>query len=393
MASSEEPGSKRVYSDSYAFSNVIGYDSAVYGTYGLENTLDTMLTHSDSKGSEKRGADVTLTLNGSLQKTAYRLLGNTTGSVVVLDAKTGEILTLTSTPSFNANTIDEDWDTILGQDGVFYSNAYQNAVTPGSVFKLVTSKAILEQELDEEIVEDEGSLVVDGRTIRNFNGAAYGPLTYEQAFVDSSNVYFMDRALKMGGQVLKDAADSFLLGQDIKLDFTTLSSTFNLGDYEDSVLAVTAFGQGETLVTPLQMAMITQSIANNGKMLKPYLIESVVNGKGKTLLSGEKELLTETMEKSTAKKIRNAMKLAGESYDLETVGGKYAIAAKTGTAERGDGTNNAWLVTFAPADSPRYVVVVNRLKTTEIGKSLAPVAEAIYEELFAAVLNLAAQTL
>ncbi len=382
LASSEEPGSKRVYSDSYAFSNVIGYSSSVYDTYGIEKTLDNVLTHSDCKGGEKRGADVTLTLDGSLQKTAYHLLGDTTGSVVVLDVKTGEILALASTPSFNANTIDEDWDTILEQDGVFYSNAYQNAVTPGSVFKLVTSKAIVEQGLEEEVVEDEGSLVVNGRTIRNFNGAAYGSLTFEQAFVDSSNVYFMDRALKMGGQVLKDAADSFLLGEDIKLDFTTLSSTFDLGDYDDDVLAVTAFGQGETLVTPLQMAMITQSIADNGTMLKPWLITSVVNGKGKTLQAGETQILTQTMEKSTAKKIRNAMKLAGESYGLEPVKGKYAIAAKTGTAERGDGTNNAWLVTCAPADNPRYVVVVNRLKTTEIGKSLAPVAEAIYEELF-----------
>ena len=76
------------------------------------------------------------------------------------------------------------------------------------------------------------------------------------------------------------------------------------------------------------------------------------------------------------------MTLAGESYGLKTIGEKnWKIAAKTGTAERGDGTNNAWLVTFAPADAPQYVIVVNRLKTENIGKTLAPIAEELYETL------------
>ena len=181
---------------------------------------------------------------------------------------------------------------------------------------------------------------------------------------------------------LKEAADSFLIGQDIKLDFTTLSSTFNLDDYEENVIAATAFGQGETLITPLHMAMITQSITADGQMAKPYLIKSVVNGKGKTTQEGKVEVLTRTMEKKIAGKIRNVMEEAGESYGLETVGDGYSIAAKTGTAERGDGYNNAWLVTYAPADDPQYVIVLNRLKTKEIGKSLAPVAESLYEILF-----------
>ena len=198
----------------------------------------------------------------------------------------------------------------------------------------------------------------------------------------SSNVYFMDRALKLGGKSLEDTAESFLLGQDIKLDFITLKSTFDLGNYEENVVAATAFGQGETLVTPLQMAMIAQSIANDGKMQKPYLIQSVVNGKGKVIQEGKAELLTKTMEKSTAKKLRQVMTKAGESYGLSTIGEEeWQIAAKTGTAERGDGTNNAWLVTFAPANDPQYVIVVNRLKTKQIGKTLAPIVESLYETL------------
>lgn len=84
----------------------------------------------------------------------------------------------------------------------------------------------------------------------------------------------------MGGLRLYKTGKSFLLGEDISLDFATIHSNFDLKGYEDNVVATTAFGQGETLVTPLQMAMVTQSIANDGVMLKPYLFKSVVNGKG-----------------------------------------------------------------------------------------------------------------
>ena len=119
------------------------------------------------------------------------------------------------------------------------------------------------------------------------------------------------------------------------------------------------------------------------EMLKPYLFKSVVNGKGQTTAEGKSEKLVETMDTDTAQEIKEAMKAAAQSYGMSTVGEKeYSIAAKTGTAERGDGTNNAWLVTFAPADNPQYVIVANRLKTTEIGKTLAPVVEDLYNTLF-----------
>jgi peptidoglycan glycosyltransferase len=382
LAYSEEAGGDRIYPSAKAFSNVIGYWSKTYGTYGVEKTLNTQLVHSASGKGDKRGADVTLTLDKKLQEKAYDAIKDFTGSAVVMNAKTGELLCLASTPSFSLQNLEEDWEEINSQDGVLLSNAFQNPVVPGSVFKLITSKGILENHLEEEKVDDQGSLKVNGQTIKNYNGTAHGTLSFTDGFVKSSNVYFMTMALEMGGQTLKECADSFLLGQDIPLDFTTLHSTFDLGDYEDNQVASTAFGQGSTLVTPLQMAMVTQSVANDGKMVKPYLFQSVVNGKGKVLLEGETEELTETMSAQVAKKIRKVMREAGESYGLSTVGEEdWQISAKTGTAERGDGTNNAWMVTFAPADDPQYVIVVNRLKTKEIGKSLAPVVEELYEYL------------
>ena len=367
IAFSQKPGGARTYSHPYAFSNLVGYWSKIYGTYGVEKTMNEELVHSNcgANPKQKKGADVSLTIDAALQERAYKDIEKYKGSVAVLDAKTGEILALASSPSFNVSEIEDKWKKINEKEGVFLSNAYQNPVAPGSVFKLITSKEIVEAGIEREEVE------------------AYGSISFREGFVKSSNVYFMNRALKLGGLRLYKTGKSFLLGEDISLDFATIHSNFDLKGYEDNVVATTAFGQGETLVTPLQMAMVTQSIANDGVMLKPYLFKSVVNGKGQTTAEGKSEKLVETMDTDTAQEIKEAMKAAAQSYGMSTVGEKeYSIAAKTGTAERGDGTNNAWLVTFAPADNPQYVIVANRLKTTEIGKTLAPVVEDLYNTLF-----------
>jgi len=131
--------------------------------------------------------------------------------------------------------------------------------------------------------------------------------------------------------------------------------------------------------------MVVQSVANHGKMMKPWLIQSIEDARGRITYRGKKEILKKTMDPELADRILAVMKEAGDQYGLHLVtedGRSCKIAAKTGTAQRGDGTNNAWLVTCAPAEDPRYVVVVSRLKTKKIGLSLGPLAEEMYEELF-----------
>lgn len=380
LVSSAAPLSKRISVYPNAFSNLIGYWSQTYGTFGVEDTLNEELTWSKSDHDKKRGADVTLTVDAELQRAAYRAIKGFTGSVTVLDAKTGEIMALASSPSFDVNQIEEDWDKIADAEGVFYNNAFNHAVAPGSVFKLVSSKAILEAGIQDEKVDDQGSLRINGQTIHNYDGEVNGKINYKEAFVRSSNVYFMDRILTLGPAAFSKAASDCLLGKEIKLDFTTLKSNFDLGNYEDNLVASTAFGQGETLVTPLHMAMITQSIAGDGTMLKPYLFKSIVNGKGNVESEGQTDILTTTMKAEIANQITDAMIAAGEKYGLRSFnGGK--IAAKTGTAQRGNGKNNAWMVSFAPAEDPQYVVVVNKINTKDIGKAVLPIVESMYEHL------------
>ena len=380
---SEKPMGDRRVIHPYAYSGLTGYWSVRYGTAGLEKTYDAYLTRSRSPKGKKTGASLTLTLDMNLQEEAWRQIKDFEGSVVVLKVETGEILAIASSPSFNLEELDDKWEEICEEPGMLLPNAYRNPAAPGSVFKLVTSREILEEGIDKEIVEDKGYLVVNGQKIHNYNGTAHGSLSFSQAFVLSSNVYFMDRALKMGPARLEESAAAFLIGREIPLDFTTLTSSFDMEDGSDNLLAVTAFGQGNTLVTPLQMAMIGQSIAADGIMMKPWLVQSVKDGTGSDILKGEAKVLTETMRPETARKLRKAMKKAARHYGMRKVGSKgYDMGAKTGTAQRGDDTNNAWLVTMAPADKPEYVIVINRLHTSKIGKDLAPVAEDLYDLIF-----------
>lgn len=382
LASSEEPLGKRTYTQPKAFGSLLGYWSNIYSSSGLEKTLNEQLEMSEcEKKGNKTGSTVNLTVDSGLQTKAYNLISDTTGSVVVLDAKTGEILTLTSSPSFNGNKIEENWEELNSKEGIFTSNAFQNGAIPGSVFKLVTSAAILEGKLEDDVVDDNGSLWVDGRQISNAKGVAYGKLTFESGFVNSSNVYFMTQALKLGADTLEQKMKSFLIGEDIALDFTTLKSNRDFGDYSDNMIATTAFGQGNTLITPLHMAMIAQSIANGGEMLKPYLISSIVNGKGEITQEGETSVLTNPITKEVADSIKDVMVQAGEKYDMMTLSDGGQIAAKTGTAQRGDGTNNAWMVSFAPANDPKYVICINELGTTEYGVSLKDETEELYKYL------------
>lgn len=383
IAYSEKAGGKRTYVHPKAFATLIGYDSKKYATAGLEKTFDKELTYSESsRGENKTGCSVQITIDSELQTRAYELLEGYTGSCVVLDAKTGEILALASTPSYNNNNLEENWDEIANSDGMLLSNAFQNPSIPGSVFKIISAATVLDAGFEDDIVEDEGFLKVEGRKVHNANKNAYGTLTLREGFMNSSNVYFMTEILKAGPQMLEKNAKQFLLGENIELDFCTLRSNFDLGDYSDLTLAMTSFGQGETLITPLHMAMIAQAIANDGKMLKPYLVGEINDGK-KVKEAGKKEVLTEVTTKETANKIADIMKDTGRKYGIYVDGyEKLEVAAKTGTAQRGNGTNNAWMVSYAPADNPEYIVCMNHLKTDEAGIALKEAVASIYQKLY-----------
>ncbi|WP_165761053.1 peptidoglycan D,D-transpeptidase FtsI family protein [Butyricicoccus porcorum] len=357
---SEEVNGTRKYTGGRAFSTVTGYFSRIYGTTGIEKTFNTELVSSKCKGDTKKGHDITLTLDRDLQNAAYDSISNIAeGAAVVLDAQTGEILALASTPTYEPETLEDNWSELCSVDGLFLPNAYKSTFAPGSDFKIITACAVIDNGVADTTVNDQGSYTFkNGQTITNYDSRAFGEIDLDGAIKNSSNVYFITKALEMGSDKLEASLRKFLLGEDIQLDFTTLSSNLDFEDYRDEVVGSIAFGQGKTEVTPLYMAMAAQAIGNDGVMLKPYMIQSIDTGDGKNVTTGQTTELTTVTSKETADQVTSAMTLAAEHYGFDYVGPEgWDIAAKTGTAQTGTNTN-AWIVTFAPSENPKYVVVV-----------------------------------
>ena len=382
---SKKVGGKRHYTGGRAYSTITGYFSKIYGASGIEKTFNTDLVSSrtDSDGT-KKGCDIVLTTDSDLQNAAYSAISNIAqGAAVVLDARSGEILAMASTPTFKPTSLEDDWSDLTQIDGLFLPNAYKKTFAPGSDFKIISACAVIDNGVDGTTVEDNGYMTFkNGQTITNYKGNAYGTLDLDGAIVNSSNVYFMQKALDMGGKKLEASIRKFLVGDSVELDFTTLKSTLDFENYEDQVVASVAFGQGRTEVTPLHMAMAAQAIANDGVMLKPYLIKSMKEANGNPKITGRKEKLTTVTSKSTANLVTNAMTLAGQHYGFDYIGSEgWDVAAKTGTAETGKGNYNGWIVTFAPSENPKYVVVVMAASQDHDGIYYKDAVDQIYNAL------------
>lgn len=224
---------------------------------------------------------------------------------------------------------------------------------------------------DEFVYDDTGVKEIDGYVFRNAGGEHYGNITLKGALVNSVNTYYVHMAEKLGAYELQKAFENFCIGETIELDFTTVKSAHNLTSSSRAEVAAAAFGQGKLDITPLNIAMVAQAIANDGKMLKPYLVESVKNGR-KTVLKGKREELRQSTSAETARKIKGYMSIAAQKYGFEK-----GIYAKTGTAEIPGGLNRAVLMTF----NSKYTVVVVSDNTSKAGKSLVPAVELIYNVL------------
>ena len=154
----------------------------------------------------------------------------------------------------------EEWNKI---DGFFLPNVYKDKEEPGSVFKIITASSIVENNMENNIIRDSGTLDIQGHTVRNSGESAFGSISLQDALGYSSNVYFAQEALLLGESELNEKGKDFLIGKDIELDFTTLKSNWNLENASSALLADTAYGQGQTLITPLQIAMIGQAVSND----------------------------------------------------------------------------------------------------------------------------------
>ncbi len=374
--------SKRVYSQGRLYSHVIGYCSQVYGKSLLEREYDSQLLGKGDidifQGDKKKGFDLNLTINNSLQRYAYEQMRGKKGALVAVDPMTGAVLAMISLPDFepSADKLESRWNTIVeDENSPLLARTTQGLYPPGSTYKIVTAALAHENRMEGKVFQDTGSFVVDDLEVENYNNKAYGEISLERGFAVSSNQVFCSIGYELGSEKMLEISERFGINSGLDFDMPTMSSRIEYKKMTNSDSALVGIGQGQLLATPLQMAMICSSVANGGKLLKPYVVNSVT--KGDIIISSAKtKVLRQAISEATAGYIGNLMIDA-----VENGTGKRAkiygttVAGKTGTAENENEKDHAWFVGYAPAESPRIAVaVILENDGRSGGDSAAPIA-------------------
>ncbi len=358
------------------FGCLVGFNDPECGSFGLRGKFSDYLYTPDNSG---HGAKIVLTVDSALQNYIGDQMAGINGSVIAMERDSGRILALVSSNDDfpDVNRIPEMTKEIFDSAVLpITAYGYADSETPGSVFKIITACAIIENNMENQKYTDMGIAEIGAFSIRNAHHKVYGDVSLRDAFAHSVNTYFAAMSAELGCDVIERKSRAFLLGEDIELDFTTLTSVVDMKADIPEMAAITGYGQGYTQVTPLHMAIIASAVANGGEMIEPYLVDSIVRGE-KTIYTGRSEVLARPISAETAEMVKDIMHYtAVESYGIDSE--KYGmICAKTGTAELTNGLNHAYLVTF----NDEYIVVASRNDTMEYGISLKDIVLSVYDRL------------
>ena len=390
-------GARRVYPYP-PLAHVTGFWSLRYGTAGIEAAFNDDLrglTGQDAKTvlvdrllhRPQVGHDVVLTLDLDLQRVADEALGDRRGAVVLLDPRDGAILALVSHPTFDPNTLDQDWERLKADpSSPLLNRATQGRYPPGSTWKTVTLAAALQEGLvfPGDVFDDgDAELIVEGFPIHcDNNPRGVNSFDLAHAYGYSCNLTFARLGLELGTKRYKEYALRFGLGQSLPLEIPTAVSQLANDPFMDRVLlASTAFGQGELAVTPLQMALVAAAMANDGAIPKPHLLVRVQDREGNVLREAETGIWQIAVIPRVARHVREMMVVSVEEGWAR--GAKIPgvqVAGKTGTAEVGGETEpHAWFIGFAPADEPRYAIAVLVENGGEGSRVAVPIARRVLE--------------
>jgi penicillin-binding protein A len=413
LAQNEEDANGELYRvyRGRSISQVVGYASPRYGRAGIELAYDAELSGlaGDPVGDvfRKFGADpydpkdLTLSISLELQRAAIERLGDHRGAVVMLDPTTGEVLVLASSPTYDASAItdpataDEAFAALSADESnPLLPRATLGRYVPGSVFKVVTAIAGLgsgaispSTTYEEQPASEDDGLLVEGFRVQDGHHPETGDTALDLigATEVSCNIWYALTGLETGGAELVDFAGRLGFGAPLPFDLPTAVSqvTNGSGDdpggfVDDVELANAAYGQAETFVTPLQMALVASTVANDGELMRPRLV-TAITGKGGTRQVGP-DSISRVLGVDDAHAIRDAMVEAvqgnlGQRFtDGAQVDG-VTVAGKSGTAELGgSGEPHSWFIGFAPAEAPRIAIAVLVEQAGRGGEVAAPIA-------------------
>ncbi|WP_110952917.1 peptidoglycan D,D-transpeptidase FtsI family protein [Anaerosinus massiliensis] len=374
--------------------HIVGFESAKLGNTGIEAGYNSYLSGTGEFNThwgaiqklikKEHGYNIVLTIDTKLQEIAARSLGDRNGAIIVLNPKNGAILAMVSRPGFDPNSIDQSWDKIQNDtSAVLLNRGTQGLYPPGSIFKTVILEAALTE--DKNIVNATfncpGYLKIsDDYTLFEDHHAVHGNLSLKEALTVSCNTTFATLALKLGPTKLDAAFQRFGFGKALESkDFTESQIKLPpLGELNNGDLSQIGIGQGQLLVTPLRMALVTSAFANNGTIMRPHLLHEIRTVDGDIIKEFHNEKWLEVTNKETSNIISEFMESVvqngtGSAARIQNI----RVAGKTGTAENSQGQSHAWFIGFAPLESPEIVVVVLVENSGSGGKVAAPIAKKI----------------
>jgi len=362
--------------------HVVGYYSTTYGTSGIEATQNESLAGQQSfatwidvlnaqAGITSPGNDVVLTIDADIQRAAQDALEGYTGACVVIDPKTGAVLAMASSPTYDA----ADFQTILDAaasdptSSTLLNRATQSQYAPGSTFKIITLATALENNMADEssVYDSPGTMEFGNSVVTNFNGNSLGYVTLSTATIYSSNTVFAQVGVQMGANMLVRGAEGFGFDHQLTFDLPTAISLMSPpGEMSTWETAWAAAGQpvgdednAGPVATVLQMAMVGCGIANGGTIMNPYLVEGIYNANGERGYTASPTVFQQAVTPETAERVTDVLSDVvrygtGTAAQIQGI----TVAGKTGTAETGKAHDDSWFVGFAPAEEPEVVVAL-----------------------------------
>lgn len=397
----EEGNETRVYPYGNMFSHIVGYSTEKYGRSGIESWTNFNLLRSNAFFLEKSvdemtdeksvGDNVVTTLNYSLQSIAYQALGDYKGAVVVMEPSTGKILAMVSKPDFDPNTIEENWEQIIEDangESKLLNRASQGLYPPGSTFKIFTVLEYMRenpQNYEEYFYHCSGSIQKENNKLSCFSGEVHGDVDLKRSFVESCNTSFANIGNSLDIDQFADTCEGLLFNQTLPAEkLETSKSSFVLETASStSEIMETAIGQGKTLVTPLHMAMIASAIANDGILMKPYVVAATENYEKNPVKHYFPVTYGEIMTQEEATVLQSYMKEVVESGTASKLKGmSYEAYGKTGSAEFGNnkGDSHAWFVGYAHREDKEDIAIAVIVEEAGIGSAYAvPVAKSVID--------------
>lgn len=390
---------KRFYPYRNLFAHVVGYSAK--GKMGIESSSNIQLLTSSTFVGEKiqnelaaqknMGNTIVTTLDVSLQQAAYDALGIYKGTIIVTEPSTGKILAMVSKPDFDPNEIDKIWDTIKddNQNAYLLNRSTQGLYPPGSTFKIITALEYFRENREtygEYSFKCNGIFNFEDGKIQCYHKKSHGQVNLQESFEHSCNSSFANIGTQLDKKKLQNTCENLLFNKNHPVQMAYNKSKFDLPEDSKSYLVMqTSIGQGNTQITPMHLNMITSSIANNGQLMTPYLVDRIETYKGeivkqysqkqyKKMMSTQEADFLETLmvgvvENGTATKLKNQ---------------PYSAAGKTGSAEFGSikGESHAWFTGYAPVENPRICVTIIVEGAGSGGDYAVPIAKRIFDTYF-----------